>query len=531
MGRDGAVSQRVAFLMPGQGSQAPRMLGGLARCWPRFAEELTRLDQRWPHLDGRSIKTHISEDDADQLRDTRVAQPALGLVCCAAARALLEQGVVPWAFAGHSYGELVALHLGGAFDEQGLGTISVTRGRIWAEASQAVSGGMLALGCSRQQAEALIAGVSEAALANENAPNQVVISGDWAALDTVAGRAAESGVSSQRLATSGPFHSPLMASMEGRWREALEAMEIAPLEGRVLCSATSKPYPADPDAIRDGLLRQLTTGLSWVAQIEELYAQGVRVFLEVGPGKVLSGLTKRILGGRPHRLLCLDPGKTPAAEHLADILTSVSPRSSDFDTVQSGSTGKDDAGPSVGREAFMTSCRQLVEVAQGNAQVVEAFYELQSELARRWQPSEESRPEVLARHLESNVMIAKDFLATQKEIVLRLGGDPAAPSLAEGRGERQELAAEIPVVPTPASQGGSCSTVAPPRNESPDLSPPVEKWLCRTVAELTGLPEEEVRPSSNFENDFGTRLHFIDGALRQARRCVSRTRGKDEEGA
>ena len=258
------------------------------------------LYERADELLGWSVSEVSFNGPAEQLSDTRYAQPALYVQSVAAGRVLLERGVKADFFAGHSLGEYSALALAGALSfEDGLRLVSV-RGAAMAEAGRdrkrvGVSGTMAAIiGLDEKTVVDALSGIEGAVPANFNAPDQIVISG------TIAGVAAASekltALGANRvvpLKVSGAFHSPLVAPAAQRMREALAWTEVRKPQAPVVANVTGRPT-TDPDEIRDLLVRQITSPVRWTDSVRTLVQEGVTRCYEVGPGKVLQGLARRI---------------------------------------------------------------------------------------------------------------------------------------------------------------------------------------------------------------------------------------------
>ncbi|MDT8912982.1 SDR family NAD(P)-dependent oxidoreductase [Amycolatopsis sp. PS_44_ISF1] len=304
-GEPGEGPGRVAFLFPGQGSQRPGMLGELMVCFPELAEVL-RLA---PEVAAVAFPPHAFSPEAgqrqeDELTDTRFAQPALGLVEFALTRLLERFGVRPDLLAGHSYGELAALAAGGAFGLDALLRLSRARGRLMAEAAGlSEPGGMAAVAAAPAALTPDLLG-PDVVVANDNGPHQVVLSGPVSALEDTVRRVREHGFSARRLPVACAFHSPLVAGAAGQFALRLAEESIVDPQRPVWANRTARPYDGD---VRAELAAQLVSPVRFADQIEDMYAAGARTFVEVGPGRVLTGLTGQILDGRPHTAVACGP--------------------------------------------------------------------------------------------------------------------------------------------------------------------------------------------------------------------------------
>jgi [acyl-carrier-protein] S-malonyltransferase len=223
---------------------------------------------------------------------TRFAQPA---VYCGSLAGLDRLGRPPaGAVAGHSLGEVTALVAADALtDADGLRVVAA-RARLMGEAADAGEpGGMLAVGGSHEQA-ATLARAHGLVLANQNSPRQFVLSGAIDRLDTAERAARESGVRAKRLAVAGAFHSPAMQAAVPLFRRVLDEIDFRSPRVPVISSVTSRPI--DRDA-RDVLAAALVRPVRWVDALRRLEADGIRRFVDVGPGRVLAGLVRRTLDG------------------------------------------------------------------------------------------------------------------------------------------------------------------------------------------------------------------------------------------
>lgn len=300
-----ALEGDVALCFPGQGSQRPGMLRDLFVAFP----ELQRLLASEPEL-AATMHPPRAFDDATRkaqqaaLTDTRVAQPALGVADLAVATWLDGLGVAPSMAIGHSYGEVAALCWSGAIDEADLVTLSRARAAAILDAAPADPGGMVAVKAPRDLVEGAIAGL-DVVVANHNAPKQVVISGPHEALDEALARFEATDVPARRIPVAAAFHSPLVAGAVDRFRDALADVPLRTPAVPVWRNETATPHGDD---VREALATQVGAPVRFVEAIEAMYAAGARVFVEAGPGRVLTGLVGRILGDRPHRVVAFEGG-------------------------------------------------------------------------------------------------------------------------------------------------------------------------------------------------------------------------------
>ncbi|MGB3021731.1 MAG: ACP S-malonyltransferase [Methyloceanibacter sp.] len=297
----------IAFIFPGQGSQAVGMGAELAKAYAPARAVFAEIDDAL----GQSLSTLMWAGPEDQLTLTENAQPALMAVSLAALRALreetgfgLERQVAY--VAGHSLGEYSALAAAGSLSLADTARLLKTRGRAMQEAVPVGQGAMAALlGADLAQAQALAEAASEGEVcevANDNAPGQVVISGARGAIERAVLLGPKFGARrAVLLPVSAPFHCALMQPAADVMREALSRVEIkapsVPLVANVLAAAVT-----DPEAIRQRLIEQVTGMVRWRESMLYLRDQGVDTLYEVGAGRVLTGLARRFDGFEAHSI-------------------------------------------------------------------------------------------------------------------------------------------------------------------------------------------------------------------------------------
>lgn len=286
---------KLAFVFPGQGSQSVGMLAELAERHPLVREAFAEAS------DGADVDLWtLSQSGPEQmLNRTEYTQPALLAAGIALWRLWqFEHGQAPVALAGHSLGEYTALVAAGALSLHEGARLVRLRGQFMQEAVPAGVGAMAAvIGAD----DALVAEVCQQAAesqvvvpANYNSPGQVVIGGDAAAVDRALALLAERGVrKTVKLAVSVPSHTPLMRDAANQLAEAMGALRWQVPQLPVVQNVDARVHP-DLDAIRDALVRQLYQPVQWTGCMQALAGMGVERVAECGPGKVLTGLAKRI---------------------------------------------------------------------------------------------------------------------------------------------------------------------------------------------------------------------------------------------
>jgi [acyl-carrier-protein] S-malonyltransferase len=292
----------VAFIFPGQGSQAVGMGKALADA---FAPARAVFDEVDAAL-GEKLTKVIWDGPAETLTLTENAQPALMAVSLAAMRVLEAEAGVELAraaqfVAGHSLGEYSALAAAGALAIGDTARLLRIRGRAMQKAVPVGTGAMAALlGLDFDQAVAVAAEAAQGQIcqaANDNGGGQVVVSGDKAAVERAVEIAKGKGARrAMLLPVSAPFHCALMQPAADAMAQALAAVAVKPPVAPVVANVLAKPV-SDPGEIVRALVMQVTGTVRWRESVAFMAAQGVTTFYEVGAGKVLSGLVKRIADG------------------------------------------------------------------------------------------------------------------------------------------------------------------------------------------------------------------------------------------
>jgi [acyl-carrier-protein] S-malonyltransferase len=289
------MEERIGLLFPGQGSQAVGMGRELAERYPEARAAFEEADDAL----GFALSRLCWEGPEDELTLTRNAQPALLVHSAAAWRVLQRHGVEPVAAAGHSLGEFSAYLAAGSLSFADAVRTVRRRGELMYEAGQARPGTMAAvLGLDDEVVEGVCREASsegsEVVAANFNSPGQVVVSGDVDAVERASALLVSAGAKKVTgLSVSGAFHSPLMAPAEEGLSAHLEGVEFGAPAFPVVSNVTAAPV-TDPAEARILLVRQLTSTVRWTDSVRTLLQLGATRFLEVGPGKVLTGMLKRI---------------------------------------------------------------------------------------------------------------------------------------------------------------------------------------------------------------------------------------------
>ena len=290
----------VAFVFPGQGSQSIGMLNALADAYPQVRETFAEASAAL----GYDLWAIVSSGLEDKLNQTEITQPAMLSAGVAVWRVWqAEKGAQPVLMAGHSLGEYTALTCAGALNFGEAVKLVADRGRFMQEAVPAGQGGMAAIvGLDDEQVQALCIQAAQGeilAAVNFNAPGQVVVAGTTGAVARAVEQAKGAGAKLAKiLPVSVPSHCALMHPAAMRIRERLQSVTIKATNIPVLHNVSVKTEN-DAQAIRDALAQQVESPVRWVETIRNMAAAGVDKLVECGPGRVLTGLNKRIVKDAP----------------------------------------------------------------------------------------------------------------------------------------------------------------------------------------------------------------------------------------
>ena len=281
---------KIAFCFPGQGS----LEAGMGREIAEAVPEAMDVYERGSEAAGLDLRRLCFDAPLEELVETDIQQPALVATSLAILAALRARGLTPDYVVGHSVGEFAALAAAEALrDDEAIGLVR-ERGLAMAEAARKHPGSMAAiLGLEDEVVESLCRKIIGVWPANYNSPGQIVVSGEDPAVDECCADAQERGARrTVKLRVSGAFHSPLVARAADRLRPAVERVRISDPVAPFMSTVTAKVEPAH--RIGTLLVEQLTAPVRFTQAASGLMREGVRTFVEVGPGNVLSGLVKRI---------------------------------------------------------------------------------------------------------------------------------------------------------------------------------------------------------------------------------------------
>ncbi|MEU4554356.1 SDR family NAD(P)-dependent oxidoreductase [Micromonospora violae] len=511
---------KVAFLFPGQGSQRPGALAELFVAFPELRHYL-RLGAEWADLlfPPAAFDPETAREQEDRVRDTRVAQPVLGIGGLAVDHLLRRLGVRPDLTGGHSYGELVALCVADAFDPETLLALSRQRADAILAATGDDPGTMAAVtGTAEQVSQVLTASglAGEVVLANRNTPTQVVISGPTPAVGSAVAALREGGLSARQLSVACAFHSPVVAGGTTRFAEALASSTVREPAIEVWSNHTAAPYDGDADRVRERLAAQIGAPVRFVEQIEAMYASGARTFVEAGPGQVLTKLVRAILGDRPHLAVATEPRPD---DGLRGFLVTIAQLACAGVPVRTGwlFQGRDTADLAAvkpGQRPFWTVDGQLVRDQSGNTlpggmTPPRRIKELSMTASNGTAFSgRDSRDELLSEFLRTS----RDMIASQRDVMLAYFGDGVGgrlvwqpsqaypPVVLPGHGTEVAPAATTTAVvaapPAAPTGGGEVAAVAVAAS-----GPDFQTAILDVISERTGYPVDLIELDLDLEAD------------------------------
>ncbi len=286
------MNSKIAFIFPGQGSQHIGMGKDLLENY----KEAENIFSKANKILGFDIKKLCIEGPEDELNNTCNTQPALFTVSMIINNILRDRGIIPDVLAGHSLGEYSAFCSAGAFSfSEGIKLVR-KRGNFMNQALAPGEGSMAAIiGLKKEKIESLCSNIEEVVeIANFNTPSQIVVSGTAAGIKEIIKSASNEGAKKVvELDVSGPFHSSLMKPARDNLQKALKQIDFKQIEIPVVVNAHAR-YVNDIDQIKKALLAQLVSSVLWVDSMELMIENGIKVFVEVGPGRILKGLMRRI---------------------------------------------------------------------------------------------------------------------------------------------------------------------------------------------------------------------------------------------
>jgi acyl transferase domain-containing protein len=552
----GKIGNNIAFIFPGQGSQYVGMCRDLACQFPQFSTALEEANQIFIKATGKQsladvlypIPVFSKAEEKEQekiLRQTQNAQPAIGAVSIGVLNVLNHFAVAPTAAIGHSYGELTALSAAGFYNTDTLYRLSLIRGELMA-AGEGDRGSMLAVVAAFEQVESLLKENNiELIIANHNSPSQVVLSGATEQIDNFAKIAKAEKIRAIKLPVAAAFHSPFVADAAKPFGDALASFEFSENKYQVLSNTSTDAYPTAAEPAKQLLANQLASPVRFVEQIEKLYAEGFNTFIEVGPGKTLTGLVGAILADKEFTAIAIDAsaGKQQGQYDLAIALARLATKGVDVDLTKWDARCSElerpatDAKPAMTvsisganvmlpresrpsskpKKTIINMTDEVKRTPQGAAPVVpqqnKGLLQATQESILALQKMQEQTARLHQQYLEGQETAQQSIQSLLEQQQRLMSGLPLAPVTQQAieQTAQQQIKLKVPVqeksvVPS-AIEKLIIKEVEEPRSASSEIAEQtdidINNLLLSVVSEKTGYPLEMLSLDMSLDTDLG----------------------------
>ncbi|MFT5127818.1 MAG: malonyl CoA-acyl carrier protein transacylase [Rhodothermales bacterium] len=526
----GSPLGKLALLFPGQGSQYVGMLAGLKNSFPGMDDAIAAADGVFKSFKHKcslsSLLFDPAKDDADEerLTDTQVAQPAIGAVSLGLFNLLKRFSLPVDMVGGHSYGELTALCAAGSINEDTFFQMSNLRGQLMAKEGV---GSMLALRSSAEDSSELIRkNKLNLVIANHNAPNQTVLSGPVEEIQRCWELLRAQNIPGKVLDVSAAFHSAWVAHAQKPFSDALKRFSFSCPKLPVYANVTADTYPSSAAEVRELLVEQIAKPVRFVEQIRNMFKDGARTFLQVGPSNQLANLISSILQGEEHEAIAIDASKGSRSNHvdLARSLAKVAVLGhevalAEWDTtplapvellqpklsgacaplplprLPSPITKADDiVAPSEQRPEFDPNLAAALQQTQRNIQSIQATQTRVAELHQQFLEDQRQAQQNLQALIQQQQCLANGDVLTTGIL----------PTIAPQRPPRAcAPAAPAPRASAPAAPAPPPSPVAAASPVAEDANQHHEQTLLAIVAETTGYPTDMLNVDMSLDADLG----------------------------
>lgn len=528
----------LAFLFPGQGSQYLKMLSPMTNYLPGFKEELENAFSTWQSIDTRDLYQLINSDSStdakEKLNDTFNAQPAIGIMSDALSSVLMKYGIKPRFLAGHSYGELCALKAAGTFSRKTFLYLSRERGRLLSEAGSIAPGCMTAVISSAQNIEPWLEAIhGTIEIANYNNSSQIVVAGEIPAVEALEQKCRENKIKTIRLKTSCAFHSSLMAPVSDKWAKILRTNKNhffdldSSLNTVVYSNYTSLPY--QKNEYIENLHNQIENPVRWESLLKDMHKKGARIFIETGPGNVLTGLTKKILDGEAFfasntdlksqkKTMCL---MARLAAHNIPLnwnkyfshsplynkepnqkVINLSDLKNQRDTAMKEQKQN---GAAMKNNSYIKSSSYF----EGNSNVVQSFFNLQEVLIEKLLPSVPSDrlSGIVDNMLKKNIDIVQNFLKAQNHGVKNFDSEnfPSGLDLSVNTKASSQVNKSEPKTPNVPIKRGIANDDSQSKNicKNENIADEIVLWTKKEICRQTGFPDDYITEDLAFTDELG----------------------------
>jgi acyl transferase domain-containing protein/NAD(P)-dependent dehydrogenase (short-subunit alcohol dehydrogenase family) len=316
---------KTAALFSGQGAQYVNMANEMACLFPPFREVVGKLDELFVKNGEKALSKVVypvpafndttKAQQKQELTQTQYAQPAIGAISMAYYKLLKQSGFSPDMVAGHSFGELTALWASGALTEEDYLLLATARGRCMSANTGLERGSMLAVGADLEKVKEVISTFKKLVIANINSDNQIVLGGDTKEIETALAEFQRLGISATKLPVSAAFHTSFVEHAAGPFSEVITKTNFKSPEIPVYSNTSAAKYPETVEAIKTTLSAHILKPVLFKDEIEQLYNDHARIFVEFGPKGILTNLVKKILNGREFIAIAINPSEEKGSEY------------------------------------------------------------------------------------------------------------------------------------------------------------------------------------------------------------------------
>ncbi|WP_143152416.1 type I polyketide synthase [Chryseobacterium arachidis] len=503
---------KVAFLFPGQGSQRINMARDLFVAFP----EMRKLIDSHPELEKVIFPSKTFDESAlkqqkETIKDTRLAQPLLGIVDLALAKFLQSIGIVPDMLAGHSYGELPALCFSGVFEEEKLVELSTKRAHSILDSVEGGDpGSMIAVSATKEILKPILDQTEGCYPVNYNAPTQCVVAGSTEAINKLMEVLKQERISAKKLEVACAFHSPLLAKSKDLYADVLKDIAFKEMQIPVWSNTTAEIYPANASEIKERLTDHLVQPVRFVEELQAMYEDGARIFIEVGPGKVLTGLTKSCLD-KDQLTLFVEDSNGNKLTHLLSMLAQYLGTGRNFNIanlfngrnarlIQIDQPELYKKNPAIWRVNGQTAHPTTGALPNNGALPIINPIQMNNFTNNTQAPATESSS-TAERMLQEYLNSMKMIIQAQRDVMLSFLGQNPQVNQAPVYTQPVQIPVnnQAPVISSPISDGAEKTVIIPAKTVAPVKD--IKALLMQVVSDKTGYPQEMLGMEMDLEAD------------------------------